>query len=107
MVSKCANPACLARFRYLHEGRIFNIEMPGQAGDFCRPRIELYWLCFDCARSLKLVADNGSGAVIRSRYPQLPSGPPSCSPGFERAVLGNGCGPSPPMHTKVTAEKVC
>ena len=26
MLSKCANPACLARFHYLHQGRIFKIE---------------------------------------------------------------------------------
>ena len=77
MVSKCANPACLARFRYLHQGRIFNIKIPVRAGDRYQYRIELYWLCMDCARSLKLVADNGTGAAIRSRYPQLPSGLPA------------------------------
>ncbi len=71
MVSKCANPACLARFRYLHEGRIFNIEIPGSP-DSPYGRIELYWLCMECARTLKLVASNGSGAAIRSRFPQLP-----------------------------------
>jgi hypothetical protein len=72
MVSKCANPACLARFRYLHEGRIFNIERSVDAGESGQHYIELYWLCMECSRTLKLVSDNNSGVVIRSRYPQLP-----------------------------------
>jgi hypothetical protein len=75
MVAKCANPACLARFRYLHEGRIFNIERSVDAGESGQHRIELYWLCMECSRALKLVSDHGSGVVIRSRYRQLPAVP--------------------------------
>jgi len=26
MISKCANPACSARFLYLHEGKLFRFE---------------------------------------------------------------------------------
>jgi hypothetical protein len=75
MVSKCGNPACLARFRYLHEGRIFNIERSVDPGESGQRRIELYWLCTECSRALKLVSDHGSGVVIRSRYPQPPAVP--------------------------------
>ena len=75
MVSKCANPACLARFRYLHEGQIFNIERSVDARESGQHCIELYWLCMECSRALKLVSDDNSGVVIRPRYPQLPAVP--------------------------------
>jgi len=58
MLSKCANPACSARFRYLHEGRIFNLQFPQHApgSQESRPRVEHYWLCTPCSRTLKVVA---------------------------------------------------
>ena len=62
MVSKCANPACQAPFRYLHEGRLFNVfdTIPG-AGQ--RPthasRMELYWLCSQCVKSVRIVLQEG------------------------------------------------
>jgi len=62
MLSKCANPACLARFRYLHEGRVFKIERgkvtSGGMGSPIR-RIEYFWLCERCAQTLKVVLENG------------------------------------------------
>lgn len=66
MLAKCANPACLARFRYMHEGRIFNIEVPNAAAANGRPsptRIEHYWLCADCSRSWKVSRRNGEAAI--------------------------------------------
>jgi hypothetical protein len=33
MLSKCANPACSANFRYLHEGRLFHVEIGLAAPD--------------------------------------------------------------------------
>jgi hypothetical protein len=62
MVSKCANPACQAPFRYLHEGRLFNVfdAVPG-AGQ--RPthasRMELYWLCNQCVKTVRIVLQEG------------------------------------------------
>ena len=79
MLSKCANPTCLARFRYLHEGRIFNIEIKAAgATDSARFRdkVEHFWLCEDCARVLKVVWENGA-ATTRPRYPALTDGKPS------------------------------
>ena len=62
MLSKCANPACLARLHYLHEGRIFKVEMGAVASDSDSSptrRIEHFWLCERCAQTLKVVLENG------------------------------------------------
>lgn len=73
MLSKCANPACFARFRYLHEGRIFNIEVKG--GSVSRPlqpKIEHFWLCEECAQVMKVVWEDGA-AITRPLHQALPS----------------------------------
>jgi hypothetical protein len=75
VLSKCANPACFARFRYLHEGRIFNVEMKsGSAEHYTQPRIEHFWLCESCARMLKVVWEGGAVST-RPRFLALPSPP--------------------------------
>ena len=62
MVSKCANPACHAPFRYLHEGRLFNI-FEAVPGADQRPnhasRTELYWLCGECVMTLRIMLQDG------------------------------------------------
>jgi hypothetical protein len=60
VLSKCANPACLARFHYLHDGRIFKIErvFSESAGSPTR-RIEHFWLCERCVQTLTVVVENG------------------------------------------------
>lgn len=61
MLSRCLNPPCGAPFRYLHEGRIFNIErvvaLPGNPEP--QHLVEHYWLCGICSMSLKVVVENG------------------------------------------------
>ncbi len=62
MLSKCANPLCSAPFRYLHEGRIFNIEVAAWCEDPSgdpSPKIEHFWLCGRCARTLKVIWKDG------------------------------------------------
>jgi hypothetical protein len=64
MVSKCANPTCTARMKYLHEGRIFIVQSPSSAqywrrdsGSFSAPpgnQIEYFWLCNSCAEQMKI-----------------------------------------------------
>jgi hypothetical protein len=51
----------LARFHYLHLGRIFNIEMgtASSASISATRRIEHFWLCERCAQTLKVVLENG------------------------------------------------
>lgn len=66
MVSKCANPKCTARLKYLHEGRLFVVQTRasvrywGEASDsFSAPpgkQIEYYWLCDACADQMKIDA---------------------------------------------------
>src|SRR5947209_19080489 len=31
MLSKCANPACSAQFRYLHDGKVFRVDLEERA----------------------------------------------------------------------------
>lgn len=72
MLSKCANPACAASFRFLHEGKLFVLECgtvrpqpigPGEswAGSENRHR-EVFWLCSSCSRHLTL--HNADGRVV-------------------------------------------
>lgn len=64
MVSKCANPACSARFRYLHEGRIFTVRVDmGHRRDGADPSVERYWLCTACSDTMTLVMESGRVAL--------------------------------------------
>lgn len=58
MLSKCANPRCTTPFRYLHEGKLFRVEIPTALGNSKTPaengrkppkRTELFWLCDPCS----------------------------------------------------------
>jgi hypothetical protein len=56
MLSKCANPGCSEVFRYLGEGRLFQVERsvsPDGATKTVR-KIENYWLCGRCSRKMKI-----------------------------------------------------
>ena len=59
MLSKCANPACLARFHYLHLGRLFKIETGAASLEGPARRIEHFWLCESCAQTLTVALENG------------------------------------------------
>jgi hypothetical protein len=57
MLAKCANPTCFAPFRYLHEGKLFRLDLgarpPSPGGR--RPRqLQYFWLCERCARTFTL-----------------------------------------------------
>jgi len=75
VVSKCANPACFARFRYLRQGRVFKVEIktPSHNPDQPNSRIEHFWLCDDCSRVMKVVWHNGA-ITTRPRYLALKAG---------------------------------
>ncbi len=80
MLSKCANPACLAPFLYLHEGTIFNIEVAtapatDSDGNVMRGRkLEHYWLCGNCARCMTVVYEHGR-VITRLARPALTAAP--------------------------------
>ena len=66
MLKKCANPACASRFRYLHEGQIFTLELERGSGlpvpmgeGETSHRIERFWLCETCKHTLTVVYENG------------------------------------------------
>lgn len=66
MVSHCLNPACGSSFRYLYEGRIFNIERVVTCPGSAEPQrfVEHYWLCSMCCLSLKVVVENGRVTAV-------------------------------------------
>jgi len=82
MLSKCANPGCFAKFRYLHDGRVYRVEpdaphLPrahqvqsnGYRGHDIlissngSDRSEYFWLCSTCAERMTL-AINHRGVVL-------------------------------------------
>jgi len=82
MLSKCSNPGCGTRFRYLNEGQIFVAEW-ANAGDTCeltagpaaKPwgRREMFWLCDNCRRTLTLSV-RGSEVIAVPRVKGRPAG---------------------------------
>lgn len=67
MLSKCANPECTARMKYLHEGRLFIVQTRSSArywsndsGSFSAPpgnQTEYHWLCDSCVDRMTLTRD--------------------------------------------------
>jgi hypothetical protein len=83
MLSKCINPACFVPFRYLHEGRIFQVDSVARTtGPNVAPchKTEFFWLCEKCARSMKVVLDHGV-PVTRPLAPERPARVSRVSPG--------------------------
>ena len=52
MLAKCANPACLTRFRYLESGTLFRLENERSSSD--QTFREYFWLCRGCSHGLTL-----------------------------------------------------
>jgi hypothetical protein len=64
MLSKCANPSCKKRFRYLREGKLFSFPgLPGQLGRNSETR-ENWWLCAECANVLTVHFDLDTGITV-------------------------------------------
>jgi hypothetical protein len=76
MISKCANPACSARFLYLHEGKLFRFEREAKQD---KERLlgfdptvrkhstgmEFFWLCEQCSATMTLTYQNGTGVITQ------------------------------------------
>lgn len=65
MLAKCANPSCDAPFRYLRDGRLFQLERgdrPGLAA--AGHNVEHYWLCGACARQFTLTRGPEGGVAV-------------------------------------------
>jgi hypothetical protein len=86
MLAKCANPACSATFRYLHEGKLFAIESkadslkrgppadPEYIGKSSSP--QYFWLCSSCCRAMTVQpdGDHGISLVRNEKAPRSASG---------------------------------
>jgi len=76
MLSSCANPSCVRKFRYLHEGKLFllqssrNENTTSKRVDFAGHVDHLHyaWLCDHCARVFEVVLDSEDRIKIRTRY---------------------------------------
>ncbi len=68
MVSQCANPSCLAKFHYLHEGKLFVVDEHGSCGaggfNAAPHRLRYFWLCAQCSQTLTVVGDERSGGKL-------------------------------------------
>ena len=79
MLSKCANPGCSQPFRYLRDGKLFEIENGGSdnsaVGDK-KPsrRVEFFWLCGQCSAEFTVVNDKDRGVITVPLRPQLAVG---------------------------------
>ena len=74
MLAKCANPACSARFRYFHEGRLSAFEPkpdapmrgppadPDYVGRSNSP--QYFWLCSSCCSAMTVQPDGDHGVTV-------------------------------------------
>ena len=77
VLQNCANPGCGAQFRYLHEGKLFEIEIQyfdspsaNDQGKLAngKGQIERCWLCDECAAYIALRFDRQRGVVMVSSF---------------------------------------
>ncbi len=68
MLSKCANPGCSTAFRYLREGKLFEIQSTDEpssaSGKKPVRRVEFFWLCGQCSTALTVVKNEEKGVDI-------------------------------------------
>jgi hypothetical protein len=73
VLRKCANPVCHVLFRYLHQGKLVEVEIQykegpcGSGNSSNRKRyVERYWLCDRCVVCVALQFDRRRGIVLMS-----------------------------------------
>jgi len=89
MLSKCANPECTAKFRYLHEGKVFRVEIKTanrsakpHGGETSHPnllmiaakparRLEYFWLCGKCSEHMTIGTDAHGIVLVPAVKPVL------------------------------------
>lgn len=66
MVMNCTNPKCGKPLRYLREGRIFVFDVTEGQGVKSTHRLEHFWLCGACSKTLRLeMTSQGVRAVTK------------------------------------------
>ncbi len=82
MLAKCANPACSATFRYLHEGKLYAIESTAGSPRW-KPHadpeygssvhtLEYFWLCSSCCCAMSVQSDGDHGITLVPKREILP-----------------------------------
>jgi hypothetical protein len=79
VVSKCANPRCTARLKYLHDGSVFAVRKrsarhecvtdEGSFADSPGTEVEWFWLCEHCSRLLSISRDGSLVCATPSHTP--------------------------------------
>ena len=72
MLSKCANPTCAKRFRYLHEGRLYLINSISHLDGRTRLSTsvrksgppEYAWLCSVCSPYMTIHINEENGMIV-------------------------------------------
>jgi hypothetical protein len=82
MLSKCANPACGAKFQYLGVGRVFVVEhrtnthvrTSNIGSEFAQSRRDLrcFWLCPACSQSMTIQPSGAGGVRLAPSGSALP-----------------------------------
>ncbi|HTW44178.1 MAG TPA: hypothetical protein VMD58_01415 [Acidobacteriaceae bacterium] len=67
MVKHCANPNCGKPLRYLREGRIFVFETKENDNGESIRRMEHFWLCGTCSKTLRLEMTNQGVQTVLKR----------------------------------------
>lgn len=75
MVSQCANLDCSRELHYLRDGKIYQFVLSTKTGS---KRLEHFWLCGDCSKTMILTCVNQSDVkteyLIQDRANQKSSG---------------------------------
>ena len=71
MLQKCANPICTTPFRYLRNGKLFQVEIDRRGDIQISPvlrhgpiKMEYFWLCDECAATVTIRFDSTQGLVV-------------------------------------------
>ena len=57
MITQCANPDCRRELHYLRDGKIYQFVLSAKVGS---ERLEHFWLCGECSKSMILICVNKS-----------------------------------------------
>jgi len=68
MLSKCANPACSATFRYLHDGTLFHGAVGSAPPEQVNTR-ERFWLCGECSEKMTVIVSALGIQVVSLQEP--------------------------------------
>jgi hypothetical protein len=74
MVSQCANPDCRRELHYLRDGKIYQFVLSPKTGG---KRLEHFWLCGECSKTMILICVNQSEVKTVGRKD---SDPPEVNP---------------------------